>query len=172
MPLIKNGAAADDSWTTALTPDELGNTGPLIVTLELWQAHRERLLGRNGPLGIRLASNQAPDLIAGDLHRLDLVALEFPKFADGRAYSHARLLRERHGFDGELRAVGNVLRDQLLFMVRCGFDSFEVADDRPLDGWEAALSEIDIVYQPAADRRAPVTTERSERPAVAANWAY
>ena len=87
-----------------------------------------------------------------------------------RAVSRLRCLR--HGFAGELRAVGNVLRDQLSFMVRCGFDSFAVADARPLDGWESALSEIDVVYQPATDRRAPVTAARAERAAVAANWAY
>lgn len=172
MPLIKNGAPVDDAWTVAETEDDLGQTGPLIVTLELWQAHRDRLLGRNDALGVRLASHEAPDLIADDLHRFALAALEFPKFADGRAYSHARLLRERYGFAGELRAVGNVLRDQLSFMVRCGFDSFQVADDRPLDGWETALSEIDVVYQPATDRRAPVTAARAERATVAANWAY
>ena len=126
MPLIKNGAAVQDPWFAATTEADLDRSGPLLVTLELWQQHRDRLVGRVGPLGVRLASAQSPGLIAADLDRLDLVALEFPKFTDGRAYSYARLLRERHGFTGEVRAVGNVLRDQIAFMLRCGFDALDV----------------------------------------------
>ena len=128
MPLIKDDRLIDDPWTAA--PDE----GPLpveeriIVSLERWQTARAELLARNGRLGIRLKSDQPPALIADDLASFDLVALEFPGFKDGRSYSYARLLRERYGFTGELRAVGQVLRDQLLFMNRCGFDSFEVAN--------------------------------------------
>src|SRR3546814_3790777 len=86
--------------------------GDVIVTLEQWQAGRERLRGHNGRLGLRLKSDQSPAGIAEDLGHFQLVALEFPRFGDGRAYSYARLLRERYGFKGELRAVGNVLRDQ------------------------------------------------------------
>jgi uncharacterized protein (DUF934 family) len=82
-----------------------------------------------------------------------VIALEFPKFGDGRAYSYARLLRERYGFRGELRAVGNVLRDQALFMLRCGFDAFEVTEGTPIEGWREALGEISVVYQPTADGR-------------------
>src|SRR3546814_2142105 len=85
----------------------------------------ERLRGHNGRLGLRLKSDQSPAGIAEDLGHFQLVALEFPRFGDGRAYSYARLLRERYGFKGELRAVGNVLRDQFLFMLRCGFDALD-----------------------------------------------
>lgn len=172
MPLIKDDQLIDDPWTTA--PDE----GPLpveeriIVSLERWQAARTELLARNGRLGIHLKSDQPPALIADDLASFDLVALEFPVFKDGRAFSHARLLRERYGFTGELRAVGEVLRDQLLFMHRCGFDSFEVANDGALDAWREAAREISVWYQPATDRRPWVATLRQgktapERPAVA-----
>ncbi len=115
---------------------------------------------RNGRLGVRLAADQPPQLIAGDLDRLDLVALEFPTFRDGRAYSYARLLRERYGFKKELRAVGNVLRDQFRFMHRCGFDAYAVADEKQAAAWARALSEISVVYQPSTDRRRPISTLR------------
>src|SRR3546814_6520329 len=108
----------------------------------------ERLRGHNGRLGLRLKSDQSPAGIAEDLGHFQLVALEFPRFGDGRAYSYARLLRERYGFKGELRAVGNVLRDQLLFMLRCGFDAFEVANENAVDAWREALAEFDLFYQP------------------------
>ena len=78
------------------------------------------------------------------------LALQFPKFADGRAFTYARLLRERHGYAGELRAVGDVLRDQYQFMLRCGFDAFEVADANSIDGWRQSAAEITVWYQPAA----------------------
>jgi len=109
------------------------------------------LTGRNAPIGIRLASDESPEEIADDLARFGLIALEFSKFTDGRAYSAARILRERYGYRGELCAVGNVLRDQLLFMRRCGFDAFDMDDEQNIEDWRAAISEIDLFYQPAAD---------------------
>lgn len=174
MPLIKHGRAVDDPWTTATSEAELDRPGPLLVTLALWRDHRDRLAARNTPLGLKLGAGEAPDQVAADLERFPVVALEFPKFADGRAYSYARLLRERYGYTGEIRAVGEVLRDQLAFMHRSGFDAFEVADDRALDGWQAALAEIGVFYQPAGDDRATAAElrGRGRDAAVAANWAY
>ncbi len=151
MPLLKDGQVVADSWT-ALAEDAAPE-GDVIVSLEQWQANRETLRAHNGRLGLRLKSDQSPAGLAGDLDRFALIALEFPRFGDGRAYSYARLLRERHGFTGELRAVGNVLRDQLFFMVRCGFDSFEVADDKAVAGWQEAMSEVSVLYQPTGDGR-------------------
>jgi uncharacterized protein (DUF934 family) len=147
MPLLKGGKVIEDSWT----PLDEGSEAPqsdIILTLEQWQAERERLRGHNGRLGLRLRSDQSPAEIADDLGHFQLIALEFPRFGDGRAYSYARLLRERYGFQGELRAVGNILRDQLLFMTRCGFDAFEVANDNAVEAWREALAEIDLFYQP------------------------
>ncbi|MCH8809777.1 MAG: DUF934 domain-containing protein, partial [Proteobacteria bacterium] len=123
---------------------------------------REALLQRNAPLGIRLRSDQPPKLVLDDLDRFAVVALEFPKFGDGRAYSYARLLRERYGYRGELRAVGNVLRDQALFMLRCGFDAFELAEDSALEGWRESLAEISVFYQPTADGRSPAHALRAK----------
>lgn len=163
MPLLKNGQIVEDSWA-AVPPAEDGDTAApplpaievdLVVTLEQWQEHRETLVKRNGRLGLRLRSDQSPAEVAELLGHFDLVALEFPRFGDGRAYSYARLLRERYGFTGEVRAVGNVLRDQLFFMLRCGFDSFELTSHDSLAAWQEAVTEIDVWYQPTADGRLP-----------------
>jgi len=151
MPLLKDGQIVADAW--AALAEDAAPEGDVIVGLERWQADRESLRAHNGRLGLRLKSDQSPAELADDLGRFDLIALEFPRFGDGRAYSYARLLRERHGFTGELRAVGNVLRDQLFFMVRCGFDSFEVADDKAVAGWQEAMKEISVLYQPTGDGR-------------------
>ena len=127
MPLIKHDGLAADPWVSLGDDDVLPGNAPIIVSVERWRAERDVLVGRGGALGIRLAAEDSPAEIAADLERFQLVALDFPKFTDGRAYSTARLLRERYGFKGEVRATGQVLRDQLLFMWRCGFDAFEVA---------------------------------------------
>lgn len=159
MPLIKKGAVVADAWT-AVADDQPLPSGPIVVSLERWRRDRDTLIGRNSGLGVRLASHEPAQAIAADLPRLDLVALEFPTFRDGRAYSTARLLRERYGFAGEVRAVGNVLRDQFLFMHRCGFDAFAVEDDAAA-AWNAALAEISVVYQAAADDRVPAARRRA-----------
>ncbi len=151
MALIKDGVLADDPWTPLDDAADLGETDHPVISLERWQADGAALARYNGPLGIRLKADQPPALIADDLARFDLVALEFPKFADGRAFTYARLLRERHGYTGELRAVGDVLRDQYQFMLRCGFDAFEVADANSIDGWRQSAAEITAWYQPGVN---------------------
>ena len=163
MALIKDGEIVRDPWALGQEDGEADSGVPVVVSLEDWQARREDLLRRNGPLGIRLASDQSPALIADDLDRFDLVALEFPKFTDGRAFSYARLLRERYGFKGEVRAVGNVLRDQFLFMHRCGIDSYEVVDEKAAAAWQQSMSEIAAFYQPATDGRVPIGNLRRWR---------
>lgn len=126
-----------------------------FVSLEEWQAQREALRAADMPLGLRLASHESPAAVADDLDCFAAIALEFPKFTDGRAYTSARLLRERYGYQGEIRAVGEVLRDQIWFMRRCGFDAFELADEADAEALARAESEISVVYQPAADARPP-----------------
>jgi uncharacterized protein (DUF934 family) len=153
MPLIKIDEIVADPWTSLGDEDALPEGAPAIVGLERWQAERETLARRNAPLGIRLRADQPPKEIAEDLDRFGVIALEFPSFGDGRAYSYARLLRERYGYRGELRAVGQVLRDQALFMRRCGFDAFEVADGTSAAGWREALGEVSVFYQPTEDGR-------------------
>ena len=134
MALIKQGRVVDDPWTKVSGDATPPAAGAILVPYALWEQQRESLLTRNGPIGIALAGDQSPALIEADLARFELIALEFPTFKDGRAYSQARLLRERYGFTGELRATGDVLRDQFLFLHRCGFDAFEVTATRQRRG--------------------------------------
>jgi uncharacterized protein (DUF934 family) len=166
MPLVKQGRLAEDAWTTVDDEARLPATGAVIVPLSRWRSQRDALLARGGGLGVRLDSDQRAEDIAPDLAHLQLIALNFPTFRDGRAYSTARLLRERYGFGGEIRAVGNVLRDQFLFMHRCGIDAFEVADDRAVAAWQEALEEFSVFYQPAADRRVSASRLRQSRKAA------
>jgi uncharacterized protein (DUF934 family) len=153
MALVKNGELVASSFVDASAADTLPPTGAVIVNLDQWKTHREELLKRGTPLGIRLHSDQPPELIAEDLPHFAVVALEFPKFRDGRAYSYARLLRERYGFKGELRAVGEVLLEQLFFMLRTGFDAFEIVSADPLKDYRTALADFSVWYQPTADGR-------------------
>ena len=159
MPLLKNGAFLDDRWRRLADDDPAPDGDAVIVSFARWRADRA-LAGRNGPLGLALRNSEPVRPLAAELHRFELIALEFPKFTDGRAYSQARLLRERFGFAGELRATGQVLPDQLLLMRRCGFDAFEIAKDAPLETWRRALEAFSVVYQPAADGRAPIYSLR------------
>lgn len=160
MPLLKRGEVAADPWQHVAAGDPLPAEGPVVVPFERWKAEREALLARHGAVGVRLANTQPLAEVAFDLARFELLELEFPKFVDGRAYTQARLLRERYGYKGELRATGNVLRDQLQFMQRCGFDAFEIAAANAVEIWRAAVDEIEVVYQPAADGRVPAARLR------------
>lgn len=156
MALIRHGRLAEDTWIALDDAAPVPRDGDVIVTLERWREDRAALIDRDGRLGLRPRSDQLAETIADDVAHFALIALVFPKFSDGRAYSGARLLRERHGFTGELRAVGNVLRDQFLFMHRCGFDAYEVADAKAAEAWLRALAEIAVWYQPTGDGRASV----------------
>ncbi len=167
MPLIKGGRIAIDPWRHVGDDEDVPPDVPIIVSPSRWQAERGSLLARDGLLGARLASDESPSEIADDIDHFALVAVDFPVFRDGRGFSYARLLRERCHFDGELRAIGNVLRDQFLFMHRCGFDSFEVANEKQADAWLQSISEISVWYQPATDSRTPVWALRHRHLAAA-----
>ena len=151
--LVRNGALSDDTFVSLGAQDDLPAGVDVIGTLDRWLADRDCLTDRKGLLGVRLRSNESPELIAQDLEHFAVVALEFPAFRDGRAYSYARLLRERHGYGGEIRAVGDVLREQLHFMVRVGFDAFELASDDAERDFEIAQADFSVWYQPGADER-------------------
>ncbi|MCW5772104.1 MAG: DUF934 domain-containing protein [Rhodospirillaceae bacterium] len=159
MPLLKNGAVAADPWRRlddgALPPD----APPLLVALARWRSD-PALAEYAGPLGLAVPNDADVRALGEKAKRFDLIALHFPKFTDGRAYTQARLLRERLGFAGELRATGQVLLDQLQFMQRCGFDAFEIGDDQPVAAWKRALHSFSVFYQPAADGSRAAATLR------------
>jgi len=162
MALIKNGKIADDPWVRVATDDTVPADQPALVTLERWQNDRALLSSREVPLGIILSSEDHPSVIADDLAHFDLVALEFSTFRDGRAFSSARVLRDRYGFKGEIRAFGNILYDQLLFLHRAGFDAIESpADESQAEAdWQKALSEISVFYQDTHDGRETILRRR------------
>ena len=153
MPLLKNGTLAADPWHKIVNGEPLPPDGSVILPFERWRAERESLLGRNTPLGVRLSNTHSVAELEPVLDRLEVIVLEFPKFTDGRAYSQARLLRERFGYRGELRATGHVLRDQLLHMNRAGFDAFEIARDDAAEVFAKALASLSVFYQPTGDGR-------------------
>ena len=169
MPLVKDKSIVEDSWTHIADGEDVPLEASIIVSADRWLADRASLVHRNGPVGVRLRNDQSPEELGEDLHRFGVIALEFPAFKDGRAYTQARLLRERFRFEGEVRAFGDVLRDQLLFMQRCGIDAFEIRKQGDAEAFRKAISEISVFYQPAADDRRPVSAQRNR---ALASWAY
>ncbi len=151
--LVRAGRLVPDPFVDATALEALPAGVPLIVSLEQWRTHRDALLAAGLPVGLRLRSDEPPGTVAGDLPHFALVALEFPKYRDGRAYTHARLLRERFGYTGEVRAVGDVLQEQLLYMQRCGFDAFEVQAPDPEKAWQAVAGDHTVWYQATGDGR-------------------
>ncbi len=134
----------------------------LILSLAQWQAHAERLEAAGATLGICLEPSDDPGQIVHCFERIVLIAIRFPAFTDGRGYSTARLLRQRHGWTGELRAVGDVLRDQMFYLSRCGFDTFDLKDGEPVAEAIAGFGDFSEAYQSAADR-GPLFRRRSAR---------
>jgi uncharacterized protein (DUF934 family) len=153
MVVLKNGAPQPNEWVRVADDAALPDGAKVIVSLERWQAERDTLRQRNSAVGVSLKSDQSPLLIKDDLDHVSLVALEFPKFTDGRAFSYARVLRDRLNYRGEIRAFGQVLRDQYLFMLRVGFDTIEPAADKRVEGYAEALKEFSVFYQPTNDHR-------------------
>jgi len=151
---------ANDAFTHVDDDQDLP-PGDVIISLARFQTDGERLLGEGRAVGVRLEAGEEAEALAYDLPRLAVVALAFPRFRDGRQYTNARVLRERYGFAGEIRAVGDVLREQARFMVRCGIDAFEVADASTPEQWGHAIGRFRHVYQRAADGRAPAFEERA-----------
>ena len=161
--LAAGGRIVDDLWTVVDTAEGLhvaADDAPLLVSHALWNTERDALLARSAPIGIRLEAQDDPASIAADLSHFELVAIDFPKFTDGRGYSIARLLRERYGYAGPLRAVGDVLRDQMFYMLRCGFDSFALKHPEHIDDALVAYRDFSEAYQTAVDRKEPLFARR------------
>ncbi|MAF84588.1 MAG: DUF934 domain-containing protein [Gammaproteobacteria bacterium] len=160
MPLTNSHQNIIDPYIKIGPDDSLPAEGALLVTLAVWQDHWERLMRRQELIGVQLTSDEHPEIISDDIDQLDLIALEFPTFRDGRAYSYARLIRERYGFTGELRAVGDVLLEQLHYMERVGFNSFEVLSNDPATDFEIAANDFTVWYQTSGDQRRTATMLR------------
>jgi uncharacterized protein (DUF934 family) len=158
--IIKNRAIVNDDWTV-VRPAEDGSlppvnelpAGKVLVPLALWQAERETLSASRSAteIGVWLAPDSEPADIVADFDKVALIAVDFPVFRDGRGYSIGRLLRERYGYKGELRAIGDVLRDQITFMFRCGFDAYALRADKDFDDALKAFDEFSFNYQGAVN---------------------
>jgi len=165
--IIKNERIADDYWKlvelaegqSAEAADLTGEQ--LIVPLAVWLARKDELLARNKPFGVWLDAGEGPEAIGGDLQHFALIAVNFPKFTDGRGFSTARLLRERYAYRGEIRAIGDVLQDQLFFMKRCGIDAYAVREDKDIEKALSGLRAFSESYQAAVDQPKPLFRRRS-----------
>jgi uncharacterized protein (DUF934 family) len=163
--LIRQRRVAADSWRLLKrAPDgalpALPGSGDVIVPLALWLERRHDLLAYPGRLGVWLDSDEDPAAIAADLDRFALVAVNFPKFGDGRGYSIARLLRERYAYAGELRAIGEVARDLLFYMAACGFDAFALREGENVDEALAAFSDFSESYPSSVAQPLPLFRRR------------
>ncbi len=156
--IIKNNEVVDETWHLLpkdATLDGITNCDDLIVPLALWR-DRHALKARDGGLGVWLDADEEAEEIGNDVHHFQVIALNFPAFTDGRNYSNARLLRDRYGYKGELRAIGDVLRDQLFYLHRCGFDAY---DKDPYEALES-LKDFSVTYQAATDEPLPLFRRR------------
>ena len=163
MPLVKGGRIVEDRFVRVLDDAPVPEGVPVLLPAARLIADAHDLVERQAPTGVIWPNDRKIAELAPFLDRLALVALVFPTFRDGRAYSQARLIRERHQFRGELRATGQVLRDQLLFLQRAGFDAFELTKVADAAAFAAAVHRYSVFYQPAADGRASTLTARLAR---------
>jgi uncharacterized protein (DUF934 family) len=163
--IIKDRNVVSDPWQWlevaadgSLPP--IPSTGDIIVPLALWRAERQALLARGGPLGVWLNSDEEPSAIAADLPLFSVVAVNFPKFGDGRGFSIGRLLRERYGWKGELRAIGDVFRDQLFFLSSCGFNAFALRAGEDVQDALGAFGDFSESYQSSVEHPLPLFRRR------------
>ena len=162
MPLVKQGRITTDLFVHIADGVELPGDGAILVPAARFLGDPEAFLKRTDKAGVIWPNNRDLDDLVPYLDRLAAVALVFPSFRDGRAYSQARLLRERHGYDGELRATGQVLRDQFVFMLRAGFDAFEVKKEADADAFAATVKRYSVFYQPTGDGRVTALHRRMQ----------
>ncbi|MFP6655326.1 MAG: DUF934 domain-containing protein [Myxococcota bacterium] len=154
-------AIVEDRFLRVEDDADLPEAGDVLVSLERFTSEKEALIARPGALGVLLRPEQPVGELAKDLDKIALIALDFPVFSDGRAYSSARLLRERYGYQGQLRAVGDVLCEQIDFMLRSGFDAFEMASEKAVEEFARVEREIKVVYQATGDGLTTATELRS-----------
>lgn len=166
MTLInRNGLIANDPWRWLADEDEAPDSGDIVVSFARYKQERGVLAARAGRLGVRIAPADRVEDIADQLGPLSLIEIAFPGFRDGRGFSTARLLRDRFKFDGELRAVGDVLEDQVFYLLRSGFHSFDLKAKDALAAFTRASGSFTAAYQTASDALTPVHRLRAERAA-------
>jgi uncharacterized protein (DUF934 family) len=164
MPkIIKDSQVIDDNWVVIsdkeITEASSLPEGDLILPLSVWEKLNSELTDRN--IGVWLDSDEAPTPLKDSLDSVALIAINFPAFADGRGYSYANVLRMQYGFQGELRAIGDVLRDQLFYMKRVGFHSFAMREDQKLEEAVSNLQDFNLSYQAAVDKQTPLFQDRT-----------
>ncbi len=158
MRVIKDDQIIEDSWIRldAVAPGQSIPDGDVIVPYSYWKENQDSLATHAGKIAVCLNGDDKIEDIINDLGKFNLIALDFPAFKDGRCYTHARMLRDRYGYKGDLRAVGDVLRDQLFYMKRCGFSSFLIRQDKDIEDALEAFKDFTVKYQTAADGALPV----------------
>ncbi|CDY74139.1 Oxidoreductase probably involved in sulfite reduction [Caballeronia glathei] len=168
--IIKNRAVVNDDWTVVRAPADGAlpaagalAAGRVLVPFSLWKEQKDALVASRSKdeLGVWLAPDDEPADLVADFDKIALIAVDFPVFRDGRGFSIGRLLRERYQWTGELRAIGDVLRDQLLFHARCGFDAFAVREDKDINDALHAFDEFSEHYQGATDNPEPLFRRRA-----------
>jgi uncharacterized protein (DUF934 family) len=162
MPLVENGRIVEDRYVRILDDAPIPDRVGVIVPASRLLADAHELVRRDGSLGVLWPNDRRVAELEPWLGHLALIALVFPKFRDGRAYSQARLFRERYGFRGELRATGDVLRDQFQFLLRAGFDALEVKKAADAEVFAEAVARFSVFYQPSADGRLPALRRRAK----------
>ncbi len=163
MQIIKNAQVVNDNWqllTIETTLDEVSAQDNVILPLSLWLENKSLLKNRQEKTGVWLNSAEEIESIAENVTTIPLIALEFPSFTDGRHYSSARILRERYHYQGEIRAIGDVLKDQLFAMHRCGFNSFVIKQGKDINNALLGLTDFSETYQAAVIQPLPLFKRR------------
>lgn len=166
--IYRNGRFEADEWVFQEDDAAMPAEGAVFVSLARWNAERDVLIGRNAPTGVVIRAGDNVEEIAADLSRLASVAVDFPAFSDGRGFSSGRKLREEFGYEGEIRAVGDVLLDQIPLMRRCGFDAYTISNDPTRASLEKGQQpDVTLYYQPVGlDAEVPAGTRPwARRPA-------
>lgn len=153
---LKDGVVTDNSWQLVAADSETLPSGDILVPVAFWQENQQLLENHSGSVGVWIDSHQEIEEFAATIAKLPVVAINFPKFVDGRGFSLARLLRERYGYIGEIRAIGHFIRDQLFLMQRCGFNAFQLDSDIDLAAASESLTDFSDSYQVAADEPEPL----------------
>jgi uncharacterized protein (DUF934 family) len=162
MPLVKSGKIVSDPFVHVADDEALPAGGAVLISAKRFLEDPALFAARVGETGVIWPNNRDLDDLVPHLGQVDVVALVFPSFRDGRAYSQARLLRERHGYKGELRATGQVLRDQFMFMLRAGFDAFEVRKEADAEAFTNTAKRYTVFYQPTGDGRVTALNRRMQ----------